>query len=139
MRQRRSARLEVVRQCCSQFDDPTPESSADEIKLYFGARRDVVVPRQHDNPSGRDVALELRDQIGHVDPGHIRNQMVDHHARAGEKMLIAVLPQPVQRRGGLRAPSTEAPATVTTAETVDSTPRAAGCSSPAPLSARMRL
>ena len=29
------ARIEVVRQCCSQFDDPTPEFLAELIQLYF--------------------------------------------------------------------------------------------------------
>ena len=45
------ARTEVVRQCCSQFDDPTPEFLAELIQLYFNARRDVLVPRQHQYPS----------------------------------------------------------------------------------------
>jgi hypothetical protein len=112
MRQRRSGRLEIVSQCCSQFDDSALKTSAQPIKLDFGARRDVLVPRQHDNPSVRDGTLERRHQIGHVDAGLTRNQMVDHHAGTGDKMLIAVLPQPVQRRCG-------------PAETVDSTPRAA--------------
>ena len=44
------ARIEVVRHC-SQFDDPTREFLAELIQLYFNARRDVLVPRQHQYPS----------------------------------------------------------------------------------------
>jgi hypothetical protein len=95
------ARIEVVRRCCSQFDDPTPEFLAELIQLYFNARRDVLVPRQHQYPSRRNVALELRHQIRHVDAGIARDQMVDHHAGAGEQMLISILPQPIQCRCGL--------------------------------------
>ncbi len=132
--------VEVVGQRRSQFDDPAVERLAQQIQLDLGARRDVLVERQHHDPAGRDVPLELGDQIVDVDirlAGH--DVLITTQDRPSRSWYPFWRNQSMVNAAWRAPPSIEALATITRPDTVDSTPRAAGWNSPAPQSASTRL
>ena len=69
--------VEVVGQTRGQLKDSALECLTEQVQLDLGTRGDVLVPRQHDDPAGRNVPLELLHQIfDEMLEGKIKGRMV---------------------------------------------------------------